>query len=335
MYYWSQRSSAVRTSAVYDTFWRFAYERQRIFKARASGASGPWTSDPVLARYRFTNVYRVCDRVSQYLIRNVIYSGSQSPEDVTLRVFVFKIFNKIETWEALKSAGIDVSHRRFSAASAASVLRDVISNGEPIYSAAYIMPPGPMLVASKRKYENHLAIIDGYRRNHVALALSKTTTMREAYQYLLGLPLLGSFLAFQLLIDLNYSEVIDFSESDFVVAGPGAKSGIVKCFPERNGLSFEDIIRLVAERQYVEFERRGLDFAGLDGRPLQLVDIQNVFCEVDKYARIMHPNVKGLGFRQRIKQRYVPKAGFISPWYPPKWNLNSKLEVGNEARVPR
>ena len=40
---------------------------------------------------------------------------------------------------------------------------------------------------------------------------------------------MGDFLAFQLLIDLNYSNLTDFSEMDFVVAGPGARDGIRKC----------------------------------------------------------------------------------------------------------
>ena len=31
----------------------------------------PWTSDPILLRYRFTNAYRAADRVSQFLLRRV------------------------------------------------------------------------------------------------------------------------------------------------------------------------------------------------------------------------------------------------------------------------
>jgi len=51
--------------------------------------------------YRFTNVYRASDRVSQYLIRRVIYEGDQSEEEVFFRTLLFKIFNRIETWEIL------------------------------------------------------------------------------------------------------------------------------------------------------------------------------------------------------------------------------------------
>jgi hypothetical protein len=37
--------------------------------------------------------------VSQTLIRDVIYAGSQDVEEVVFRTLRFKIFNKIEAWE--------------------------------------------------------------------------------------------------------------------------------------------------------------------------------------------------------------------------------------------
>lgn len=67
----------LRTTHVFDTYWRFAAERQEVFFRRLSGSAPPWTEDPVLRAFRFTNVYRAADRVSQYLIRRVIYEGPQ------------------------------------------------------------------------------------------------------------------------------------------------------------------------------------------------------------------------------------------------------------------
>ena len=75
--------------------------------------------------------------------------------------------------------------------------------------------------------------------------------------------------------------------------GPGARDGIHKCFDDLGGLSETDIIRLVTDRQEYEFEQLGLEFRSLWGRPLQLIDCQNLFCEVSKYARVVHPDVEG------------------------------------------
>src|SRR5215469_33162 len=86
----------------FDAYWKFAAERQRVFHRRASGMPPPWTADPILAKHQFTNVYRAADRVSQYLIREVIYTGPQDPQEVVFRVLLFKFFNRIQTWELLR-----------------------------------------------------------------------------------------------------------------------------------------------------------------------------------------------------------------------------------------
>src|SRR5690606_32344806 len=135
------------------------------------------------------------------------------------------------------------------------------------------------------------------------------------------LPSLGNFLAFQFAIDLNYSEILRFSEMDFVVAGPGARSGLRKAFRDTGNLTDEEIIGEVTRAADREFRRRGLSFKTLWGRPLQLIDCQNLFCEVDKYARMAFPSIGGAG-RVRIKRKYSPSNEPIPQWYPPKWGLN-------------
>src|ERR1700674_4552303 len=95
----------IATTIAYEAYWRFAAERLAIFYRRHRDPVGPWTTDPILRAYRFTNFFRAIDRVSQYLIREIQYRGdrSQEPREVFFRTILFKIFNKIETWEALET----------------------------------------------------------------------------------------------------------------------------------------------------------------------------------------------------------------------------------------
>src|SRR5215471_20332519 len=72
----------VKVTPVFDAYWRFAAERQSIFFLRLSGATGPLTEDFILRSFKFTNAYRASDRVSQYLIMNVIYRRDL-PDDET------------------------------------------------------------------------------------------------------------------------------------------------------------------------------------------------------------------------------------------------------------
>ena len=60
---------------VYDIFWYFAYERQNIWYKKLKEENPPYTDDKILQEYKFCNSYRVLDRVSQYLLKNVIYNG--------------------------------------------------------------------------------------------------------------------------------------------------------------------------------------------------------------------------------------------------------------------
>jgi hypothetical protein len=317
----------LRPTVVYDTYWRFAAERQRVFFGRLCGDTAPWTTDPILSTYKFTNAYRASDRASQYLIRNVIYRDDlpNSPNEIFFRVMIFKLFNKIETWETLQGEIGPIVYEGFKPNRYSATLTRSRSAGNAIYSAAYIMPSGPRAGVFRVKHDYHLALIDRMITEGVPLRLTECRDMQRAFELLKSYPGIGDFLAYQYVIDLNYSTLTDFRESDFVVPGPGALDGIRKCFVDRGGLNEPEVIKFVADRQEREFERLGIPFAQLWNRPLQLIDCQNLFCEVDKYSRVKHPEIIGITGRSRIKQRFEARGPLPDPWYPPKWNLNSKI----------
>jgi hypothetical protein len=292
---------------VFDAFWTFAAERQAIFTNRRLRLDSPWTTDPILNSYKFTNVYRASDRVSQFLIRNVIYSGDHDQRDVILRILLFKLFNKIETWQLLEREVGQITASRFSIDLFDRILSSALECGRRIYSAAYIMPPGSKAVETPKKND------------------ADSQSLQGVFNILHSYPLIGDFLAYQYAIDINYSEVINFPESEFVVAGPGARSGIRKCFANSAVMAEEDVIRLVTELQEQEFALRGIKFQWLGGRRLQLIDIQNIFCEIDKYSRVRFPEIVGAANRVKIKQRFNPHPAPIEYWYPPKWGINEAI----------
>jgi hypothetical protein len=305
---------------VFDTYWRFAAARQAVYLARVAGAPGPWTTDPVIRKHRFTNCYRAADRVSQYLISEVSYCGDQSPDEVFFRTLLFKIFNRVSTWELLLGALGEIRLDTYSFNSYNEILGRAFSGGGRLYSPAYVMP-APRL-GEERKHSNHLRLLEQMVRTETPRRLQSASSMREAFELLRGFPGVGDFLAYQYLIDLNYGTLIDFDEMEFVVPGPGARDGIRKCFgPAADGIE-QEIIRYMADHQDEHFRRLGLSFSGLWGRSLQLVDCQNLFCEVDKYARVAHPAIAGVSGRTRIKQSYRAVSAPVPAWFPPKWGIN-------------
>ena len=95
--------------------------------------------------------------------------------------------------------------------------------------------------------------------------LAQTRTMQEGFEKLRAYPTIGDFLAYQFITDINYSEITDFSEMDFVVPGPGARDGLRKCFVDTGGLNEPELIRLMADLQEQEFERLGSIFNRFGG----------------------------------------------------------------------
>jgi hypothetical protein len=313
-------SRVLVTSECFDTYWRFAAERQRVFHARAVGASPPWTRDPVISRHKFTNVYRAADRVSQALIRDVIYAGPQDVEEVVFRTLLFKIFNKIETWEYIAGVlGERPSWADYEFSMYERALTAAMDGGTRMYSAAYIVPNPPF--GEARKHGNHLRLIEQVMASGLPARLAAAGSLREVYGQLLTLPSLGPFLAYQYAIDLAYSPVVEVDENEFVVPGPGALDGISKCFTETGGLGSAEIITWMRDTSAEHFERLGLDFADLWGRWPTLIDWQNVFCEVSKYTRVSHPHVAGVSGRTRIKQEFRQTLQPIEYRLPPKWGL--------------
>ena len=297
-------------------------ERLAVYYRRLGGGPGPWTDDPIIRTYRFTNTYRAADRVSQYLIREVQYHPcrSQEPREVFFRTILFKLFNKIETWESLEAAHGPLSWATADLDALDRTLSTLIGRGRTVYSAAYIMPAPAF--GAERKHTNHLRLLARMMEERLPDRLRQAPSLQEVYERLLSYPGLGRFLAFQYAIDLNYSPLLEFPEDTFVVAGPGALDGIAKCFVSTGGMSSEEIIYWVTERQGEELAARGLSFEGLHGRSLQPIDVQNLFCEISKYARVAHPEVAGIANRQRIKQSYLPAERHLPlPFFPPRWGL--------------
>lgn len=318
------RDRVLHPTVVFDTYWRFAVARQAIYLARLARTRLASTQDVILQGHRFTNVFRASDRVSQFLIASVQRgpSSSSEPADLVFRTLLFKVFNRQATWEHVESQVGPVRWSTYDFDKYRRALDEAAQCG-PIYSAAYLMPP-PRL-GEDRKHANHLRLLEAIMHDGLGEQLHAFPTLKSVFERLVSYPGLGPFLAFQYTIDLNYSDVLSFDENDFVVAGPGAKDGIRKCFgPAASGLE-SDIIKYVVDTQEQHFERLGLSFPGLFGRWLHLIDAQNLFCEVDKYARVRHPEVAGISGRSRIKQKFRVAGPLPRPVFPRRWGLEPRV----------
>lgn len=317
----------VRNEA-FQYFFFFMQERMNIFWKKYYQEPFPWTQSLVLREYKFTNVYRACDRVSQYLLQKVIYDNNQSSlkeEDILLRILIFKVFNKIETWKYIESKIGRLERKTFNADQLSKILDERIKE-TPIFNGAYIMTGSQSNYNRyNSKHKRWLKMVEKEILKPGLLSkIIQSTSLEEIYKHLISCSFIGNFLAYQYSIDFNYSEVINYDENSFVKAGIGAIRGIHKCFENIGKYSYEDIIKYTSENVEVYQEKYGFNnFKSLFGRMPTLIDYQNCFCETDKLLRVELPQLNLNN--KRIKQKYKKTERPIIYLFPPKWNLNHKL----------
>ena len=294
---------------------------------------------PVLATYKFTNAYRASDRVSQYLIRHVIYRADlpNTPREVFFRILLFKLFNKIETWELLERIARPDHVRGVPLRTPMTrCSRRAMRDGRRIYSAAYIMPPGSSAFGRSAKHQNHLLLLERMMEDRLPERLAQTRTMQEGFEKLRAYPTIGDFLAYQFITDINYSEITDFSEMDFVVPGPGARDGLRKCFVDPGGLNEPELIRLMADLQEQEFERLGPRLPITLGPAAPTDRLPELVLRSRQICARRAPADRGANRAARGSSRSSSRIRTpIELFYPPKWKLNEKIRAGADDAARR
>ena len=165
-------------------------------------------------------------------------------------------------------------------------------------------------------------------RDNVPGGIVAASTYEHAVKILSGYDGIQDFTAQQCATDFSYTRWFQPTDSEtFILPGPGSIDGIAKCF----GRSFDKedcsiIIQLMRvsaselSRVATGKEPPSLRSFGVD-RPMDLIDYQSAFCEVDKYSRIAHPELNHLSKQKRnkIKASYSPRRLLPRPVFPNWW----------------
>ena len=305
----------------YDLYWYFAAERQRIFERRLLGHDPPWTADKILQTFKFCNVFRATDRVSQFLIRDVAYDSHRcTPEDRVFQIVAFRTFSRIATWRTLlELLGRPPTLQDLATGQFGRALDRVRQLNGGLYTAAFILCAANPYGESS-KHRNHVRLFQHmFLNDRLGGHLLRAPTLADVYSLLRGYPLVGDFMAYQYAIDINYAEYTQHSENDFTRSGPGALRGMKKVFESLGDYSPDEVVHWMVDRQGMEFQRLRRPFRGLWGRPLHAIDCQGLFCETDKYCREAMPELSSE--RRRIKQRFVASPEPVRLFFPPKWQI--------------
>lgn len=251
--------------------------------------------------------------------------------EVVFRVVLFNLFTKIETWELLVENLGPLTWARYHRSSYSKVLSAAVDRGMSLYTGAFIKP-APRF-GHAENYRNHLCLLEVLMENEFPNKLLSAPYMADVFEYLISFPSMGEFSAYQLMLSLSYTNVLNFHRDDFVITGPGSMSGLKKLFGRsmdegsQNDPGFAiEVMRYLVKTQDQHFKRLGLKFSGLGPKklPMDVSDIEHTLCEVDKYCRAAHPQLKGK--RTHITRSFEPSTLRYpaKPILPKAWSHPSR-----------
>ena len=278
-----------------ELFTNYINERESIRKAKESGMPFPWTNDPILRDYRFTNVRRTDDTVSKWYIENIAQNPELNIEDKILNAILFRAWNKPQTSLAFQQPITDWSKANLFAIDlhAARVL-DVYGDDYKQYGSAYFQ--SGLKGAWKREGHSANRMIDMITQvieDCVVASILSNPKAMPTFETIRGIRGIGDFLAYQIFVDLTYIPEFPLSEDTFTVAGPGCRLGIDLLVEDRDGMTHEELIFHIRDNQHaLDLD---IDFT------ITVMDIENCFCEFSKYTK------RTMGLNNRMRHYQKPK----------------------------
>lgn len=262
----------------------FVWERECVRIAKENGHDSPWTEDPVLQKYRFTNIRRRDDLVSRWMLDNY-YPHFRNGDDVWFAAAVARLINWPPTLKYL--IGKNVIPRLAEDFDPISFVRTLDSAplvGGKIYGAAYMLYPGH---EPGRKKSNFVAdvvltqLVEKVNRLRFTATIKSVAEMVKELTDVYGL---STFMAGQIAADLTYlSGQLDKAKDLYTYApiGPGSQRGLNYLFhkPPNHAWEQEDFNTALQN-----INKRIKSDLGITD--LTLHDVQSIAgCEFSKYCR--------------------------------------------------
>jgi len=259
-----------------EKFFEFIDERHMIYLRRLRGEEYPWTADPILQKYKFTNVFRENDATTVWFRENIREPMRDDP-DVVMATIIFRWFNLISTGKLLVEHDL---HRLWDSEVCYEVLKD-----EPqwITGAYIIKSPNGMDKLKGICWAIDQIANDGNKfMNDIHEA---RFSLEDQWNVLLPYPYMGPFMAYEVVTDWRHTWLGDqaLDIMSWANPGPGARRGL-------NRIHGRPLEKTIKTKQCVEEMKDLLHaspaYIGVHVPNLEMRDIEHSLCEFDKYERV-------------------------------------------------
>ncbi len=262
----------------------FIQERESVRIKKERGDKKPWTEDPAIRSFRFTNVRRMDDKVSQWLLTRW-YQPNFDHKNILTACALARLVNKIDTLEEI---GFPL---KWDPEAIKRKVRRLQESGAKVFSAAY------MIRGNDDGGDKIHAVVDQYVRPlHKNPPEIDNTSMRRTWIRILPSYGMGSFMAGQIVADLRWASTGTWLDKhDWAPMGPGSRRGLNRVMGRDKDAKLDQATFLEELRGIIELCNKKLP-SSITKR-MEAIDYQSCLCEHDKHSRV----ILGEG---RPKQRY-------------------------------
>lgn len=282
----------------------WARERESLRKRKAAGII-PWTDDPYLSKYRFCNLRRRDDRVSQWLIKHVFARQKEfSPWSFLQFTALCRWVNWPPTFIGMQQQGLWPSKElKFDA-----ITKYIDDCSDKAWTGAYMVRAAPKRdygVMSKAAFVCNIVVDEGMSSvKKELLGALRQHQIRPVWEILYSIKNWGSFMAGQVVADWSYTPLLDHAGDicAWAPVGPGSRRGYNRLLTLPLNTAAPPVDVWCAQLQ--QWRRDLIAALGPEYVSLTLMDVQNALCETDKYLRVK----SGEG---RPRSTYTPETAYV------------------------
>lgn len=273
-----------RASAVHKTqnFFDFMTRREDLRVAKESGQSWPWSDDPILNTYKFTNVKREHDRTTRWMRLNWTGPNTDRPlGEILFNCALFRYFGTMEFAEALGW------QQAWKPNAVIEIARERQIRGARVFTGAYIIPTLGHRGPKAEAVANLILTPLWDQKDAIAEVATNTARWEATATAMRSLPGFGGtgFMTKEVLQDAIQTPVLGnaIDRDTWCPAGPGARRGL-------NRLHNRPLSQMKPETYLIKEMVALLERSRAELPPrmprLELHDIQFQLCEFDKYERV-------------------------------------------------
>jgi len=277
-------------------FWYWVAERHAIYLRRKAGQPKPWTTDPILRDYKFTNPFRENDRGTVWLRENFLEPHRYcedcdkgirggfpcqtckglgwEPDLLAFNICWYRMFNWIGTGKRL---GWQTD---WPSETIKSALKQGLAAGDQIFTGAHMLRSE----YGKSKVDCIVDVCTTFWiHRHRIVDMCKMNSLQTTFQYLIEMPYVGPFLAYEMVTDMRHTRLLEDATDIMTWAnpGPGARRGLQRLqMPWKPDSAAIDSMQLLLSRSEERPNALPTDYPLLEMR-----DVEHSLCEFDKYCR--------------------------------------------------